>query len=177
MPFGLKGAPSTFQKLMNCVFKDLKVAGVVNLYLDDVIIPSWDWTEMLNSFQRVFETLKVAKQTLKLGKFLFGVPQLDYLGFSISKGIIRPSKKLESIASFLCPRNVHEFWRFLGLAGYFRRFIVGYAALSDLLTKLTTKNYMPLSGHYRGLDYTSWELNLQFTWTTKPWSILIYIRL
>lgn len=117
MPFGLKWAPGTFQKLMNCVFQDLKAAGVVNLYLDDVIILSQNWTEMLDNLQRVFKALRRAKLTLKPGKCVFGVPQLDYLGFCISKGVIRPGKKMESIATFPSPRTVHEVRQFLGLAG------------------------------------------------------------
>lgn len=65
MHFGLKGAPSTLKKLTNCVFKDLKAAGIVNLYLDDVIIPSQNWAKMLISLQRVFEALSGAKLTFK----------------------------------------------------------------------------------------------------------------
>lgn len=140
MPFGLKGAPGTFQKLMNLVFKELKAAGVVNIYLDDIIIPSKTWDDMLCVLKQVFEVLRSAGLTLKPSKCTFGAQQLEYLGFQISKGVIRPGKKVESIALFPRPQDAHELRRFLGLAGYFRRFMVGYAKVAAPLTALTGKN-------------------------------------
>jgi len=65
MPFGLKGAPGVFQRLMSIVFKDFRDAGVVNTYLDDIIIPSRNWADMLASLSKVFEALRGAKLTLK----------------------------------------------------------------------------------------------------------------
>uniref|UniRef100_A0A2S2R528 RNA-directed DNA polymerase n=1 Tax=Sipha flava TaxID=143950 RepID=A0A2S2R528_9HEMI len=140
MPFGLKGAPGMFQKLMNFVFRDLKQAGVVNLYLDDVILPSEDWDDMLSKLKQVLEALRGARLTLKPAKCTFGSPQLDYLGFRISKGVVQPGRKVDSIAKFPRPRDIHEVRRFLGLAGYFRRFIVGYAELSNPLNSLMKKD-------------------------------------
>jgi hypothetical protein len=73
-------------------------------------------------------------------KFVFGSPELDYLGFRISRGIIQPGKKVKSIAAIPRPVNEHEVRRFLGLTGYFRWFIVDYAKLSNPLTCLMKKD-------------------------------------
>lgn len=98
---------------MNVVFRDLTTAGVVNLYLDDVIIPSKGWPDMLNNLQLVFGALRGVKLTLKPSKCVFGMPKLDYLGFTISKGLIQPGRKVEVISSYPSLKNEHEVQRFL----------------------------------------------------------------
>lgn len=65
---------------MNSVFKDLKESGVVNTYLDDIIIPSASWDDMMHDLPKVLEAVVKARLTLKLSKCNFGVEQLDYLG-------------------------------------------------------------------------------------------------
>ncbi|KAL4123302.1 hypothetical protein QTP88_015500 [Uroleucon formosanum] len=140
MPFGLKGAPAMFQRMMNTIFKELKNDGLVNVYMDDIIMPSKDSKHMLHGLEQVFKVLRAAGLTLKPNKCTFGFDCLEYLGFRISKGTIQPGKKTEVIATFPRPRNEHEVRRFLGLAGYFRRFIVNYAKLAAPLTTLTGKN-------------------------------------
>lgn len=72
MPFGLKGAPATFQRLMSIVFKDLKEAGKVHTYLND-IIPSKTWNEMLEDLESVLSALADANLTLKPSKCSFGM--------------------------------------------------------------------------------------------------------
>jgi len=140
MAFGLKGAPGMFQKAMNLVFKELRDAGDIYIYLDDIIIPSQDWEHMLHVIRLVFESLRSANLTLKPAKCTFGARQLDFLGFTISSGEIRPGPKVNVIRNFPPPRDAHEVRRFLGLAGYFRRFIVNYAKLAAPLTLLTGKD-------------------------------------
>jgi len=140
MPFGLKSAPGTLQRLMSIIFKDLKLAGIVNTYLDDVIIPSRDWADMMSSLEQVLLVLTRANLTLKPIKCVFGAHELDYLGFRISKQVIKPGRKVEAVASCPPPRDIHELRRFVRLAGFFRRFIVKYAELADPLTQLTAKN-------------------------------------
>lgn len=140
MPFGLKTAPATFWKLMYKVFKDLKHKGIVNYYLDDIIITATDWENMMERLKLVFDALRAARLTLKPSKCVFGSIQLDFLGFTISEGQLRPGRKIEAIATYPEPRNVHEIRRFLGLAGFFRRFIEKYAILAEPLTRLTKKD-------------------------------------
>jgi len=108
MPFGLKGAPGVFQKTMDVVFKDLKDDGLVYIYLDDVIIPSRDWEDMLSVICRVFQSLRAASLTLKPAKCTFGASKLDFLGFTVSKGVIQPGPKVHAIKTFPRPRDVHE---------------------------------------------------------------------
>lgn len=140
MPFGLKGAPGTFQKLMSIVFKDLKSDGVVSTYLDDIILPSKSWDHMMLDLRRVLSALRAANLTLKPSKCTFGAHELDYLGFRISEGTVKPGRKVRAIAKFPRPRDTHEVRRFLGLAGYFRRFIIKYAQIAAPLTCLTGKD-------------------------------------
>lgn len=95
---------------------------------------------MLTSLEKVFEALLGANLTLKPSKCTFGAYELDYLGFRITKGEIKPGRKVDAISNFPKPRDSHEVRRFLGLAGYFRRFITRYAEIAELLTRLTVKN-------------------------------------
>lgn len=124
MPFGLKGAPGTFQKMMGIVFENLKKDGILSMYLDDIILPSKNWELMMRDLRRVLSALRDANLTLKPSKCKFGARELDYLGFRISEGTVKPGRKVHAIAKFPRPTDAHEVRRFLGLAGYFRRFIV-----------------------------------------------------
>jgi len=154
MAFGLKRAPGVFQRLMSIVFKDLRDAGVVNTYLDDIIIPSKNWADMLISMSKVFEALMGAKLTLKPSKCNFGMTQLDYLGFRIREGEIEPGRKIDAISNYPRPRNTHEVRRFLGLVGYFRPFIVKFVEISVPLTQLmaTNKPYAWSDEHQSAFD-------------------------
>lgn len=141
MPFGLKGAPGVFQKVMNLIFKDLKDEGLIHIYLDHIIIPSRDWDDMLSVIHRVLISLRLAAcLTLKPTKCTFGATSLNFLGFTISSGEIKPGLKVEAIRSFPKPHDAHEVRRFLVLKGYFRRFVVNYAKLAAPLTYLTGKD-------------------------------------
>ncbi|KAF0716778.1 CCHC-type domain-containing protein, partial [Aphis craccivora] len=140
MPFGLKGTPGMFQRIMNTVFKELLNQGLIYVYLDDIIIPSKDWEDMLVAVRRVFDSLRAAKLTLKPAKCTFGANELDFLGFTVTQCVIRPGRKVHAIKTFPQPRDAHEVRRFLDLTGYFRRFIVNYARLATPLTLLTGKD-------------------------------------
>jgi len=140
MPFGLKGAPGTFQKMMGVVFENLKRDGVLSTYLDDIILPAKNWEVMMSDLRRVLSALRDANLTLKPSKCKFGAGELDYLGFRISEGTVKPGRKVHAIASFPRPIDAHEVRRFLGVAGNFRRFIVWYAQIVAPLTQLTGKD-------------------------------------
>jgi len=99
MPFGLKGAPAMFQRMMSTIFEGLKNDGLVNVYMDDIIMPSRDPDHMLDGLEQVFRVLRTAGLTLKPNKCTFGFDRLQYLGFQISKGTIQPGEKTEVIAT------------------------------------------------------------------------------
>ncbi|XP_016661947.1 uncharacterized protein LOC107884428 [Acyrthosiphon pisum] len=90
---------------------------------------------MLSRLQQVFDALKGAKLTLKLSKCYFGYPEVAYLGFMLLVEGVRPGEqKIMAFKEFPKPNNTHEVRRFLGLCGFFRRFIPRYAQpMSDLL--------------------------------------------
>lgn len=140
MPFGLKTAPAAFWKLMNTVFKELKRKGIVGYYLDDIIVIAHEWSNMLEKLNQVFQALRNPQLTLKPTKCYFGERELDFLGFRIAAGEIRPGKKVQAIMEYPQPTDVHSTRRFLGLAGFFRKFIQHYAQIAEPLTRLTRKN-------------------------------------
>lgn len=81
--------------------------------------------------ERVFQALERAKLTLNPTKCAFGVTELDYLGFNTKESQLCPGPKISVIENYLRPNNVHELRRFLGLTGYFRRFIINDADISS----------------------------------------------
>jgi len=87
--------------------------------------------------RRVLSALRAANLTLKPSKCKFGARELDYLGFRISEGTVKPGRKVHAIAKFPRPTNSHEVRRFLGLAG---RFIVRYTQIWAPLTQLNGKD-------------------------------------
>lgn len=135
MPFGLCNAPAEFTHLMGDVLGDLR-RKVVKNYLDDIVIDAEDWCDMLNKLQMVLEKLRGASLTLKPSKCSFGARCIEFLGFLIENGSIRPGlNKTKSISDFPAPKDVHEIRRFLGLSGFFRRFVEKYAVKAEPLTK------------------------------------------
>ena len=139
MVFGLTNAPFVFARVMEIALGPLRNKTAM-CYMDDVIIPAKDWPEMLKNLKDVFEALKTANLTLQVKKCHFGVQEVDFLGFVLRAGEIAPGKqKVRAIAEFPKPRNVHEVRRFLGLVGFFRRFVKHFAREAAALTKLTKK--------------------------------------
>jgi len=139
MPFGLAGAPGEFTRLMRKVLGNLRDKVVKN-YLDDWVIDAVDWSDMLNKLTMVLERLKEANLTLRPSKCLFGARSIEFLGFVVGEGKISPGKdKSKAIEEFPTPKDVHAIRRFLGLTGFFRRFVRNYATLTEPLSRLTKK--------------------------------------
>lgn len=137
MPFGLAGAPGEFTKLMHKVLGELRNKVVKN-YLDDWVIDASSWSDMLEKLRMVLEKLRSANLTLKPSKCSFGALEIEFLGFVIGGGMIRPGVgKTRAIHEFPCPEDVHAVRRFLGLTGFFRRFVKNYAVIAEPLTRLT----------------------------------------
>ena len=138
VPFGLAQAPAYFQKLINDILKGCNFAMG---YLDDIIIYSRSEKEHLEHLEEIFTRLKTAGLKLKLEKCCFFKKHIQYLGHLISAVGIQPlPEKLESIAKMPAPRNPKEVKQFLGLVGYYRKFVPRFADISRVLTHLTKKD-------------------------------------
>ena len=139
VPFGLAQAPAYFQALISKVLKGLHKFAMA--YLDDIIIFSNSEEEHLEHLRIIFQRLKAAGLKLKSSKCDFMKRQIHYLGHLISEEGIQPlPEKLESIRNMPAPKNVREIKQFLGLAGYYRKFVPRFSDLSRPLTKLTRKD-------------------------------------
>ena len=136
--FGLAQAPAYFQHLMNQVLDNCSFAMT---YLDDIIIFSETEEEHLSHIEEIFRRLEAANLKMKRSKCDFFKKHIHYLGHLISADGIRPLKdKLDTIRDMPAPCNPKEVKQFLGLVGYYRKFVPCFAALSRPLTKLTCKD-------------------------------------
>ena len=128
VPFGLAQAPAFFQHLMNKVLDNYPFAMT---YLDDIIIFSDTEEEHLAHIEEIFKRLEAADLKMKRSKCDFFKKHIHYLGHLISANGIRPLKdKLDTIHDMPAPRNSKEVKQFLGLAGYYRKFVPQFADLS-----------------------------------------------
>ena len=138
MPFGLKGAPATFQRRMDEVF-----AGQENTtaYIDDVAIYSPTWEQHLIDVHNTLEKLREKKLTCKLAKCKFARRSLEFLGHRIGRGLISPLEaKVKALMEKRRPETKRELQSYLGSTGYYRRFVKDYSRIAAPLTNLTAKN-------------------------------------
>ncbi|UYV75621.1 hypothetical protein LAZ67_13000776 [Cordylochernes scorpioides] len=139
MIFGLANAPAEFQRLMHTVLGPL-LNKKAFCYLDDVIIPAKDWREMIERLREVLERIRSAKLTLKPFKCEFGRREVEFLGYVISTGGLKPGpRKIKAIEEFPEPNNVHDIRRFLGLKNISRRIVKDFARKAEPLSRLTNK--------------------------------------
>ena len=126
--FGLEQAPAYFQKLINDVLRGCNFAMG---YLDNIIIYSRSEKEHLEYLEEIFSRLRAAGLKLKLEKSCFFKKHIQYLGHLISAEGIQPLPvKLESIAKMPAPQKSKEVKQFLGLVGYYRKFVPRFADIS-----------------------------------------------
>ena len=139
MPFGLRNAPATFQRLMDVVFSSLKWQGLL-VYLDDIIIYSVDEVRHLSLLEQVLQRLSDAGLKLNPKKTTLVSREVNYLGHVVSAEGVRPDpRKVRAVMQLSAPTSVREVRSFLGLASYYRRFIDGFAAVAAPLYTLTKK--------------------------------------
>ncbi|GJW91838.1 putative reverse transcriptase domain-containing protein [Tanacetum coccineum] len=139
MPFGLTNAPAVFMDLMNRVCKPYLDKFVI-VFIDDILIYSKDKKEHEEHLKAILELLKKEKLYAKFSKCEFWIPKVQFLGHVIdSRGIHVDPAKIESIKDWATPKTPTEIRQFLGLAGYYRRFIEGFSKIAKSMTKLTQK--------------------------------------
>ena len=137
MPFGLKNAPSHFQRTMETVLAP--VADCAAIYIDDIVIYSSTWQQHLSHIDRVLACLKDAGLTIKRKKCEFGKTKLQYLGHVIGSGQMAvPEHRVMALAKYKRPVTKRTLRSFLGCMSYYRRFIPKYADLSAHLTPSTS---------------------------------------
>jgi hypothetical protein len=140
MAFGLSGAPSTFQRVMDAMLVGLRDVEVL-VYLDDLLIFSETIEDHVRRIRLVFDRVREANFKLNVAKCTFAVPEVVYLGHVVNKhGVAPDPSKVSAIKNFPRPKTVKDVRSFLGLSGYYRAFIQNYAAMSRPLTQLTKKN-------------------------------------
>jgi len=140
MPFGLKGAPQTFQRLMAAILGSHQWETCL-LYLDDIIIFSQTFEQHLHRLESILIKLKEAGLKLKPVKCSFLQTQVKFLGHVVSADGVAPDPlKVQAVATFPRPQNLEELRRFLGMASYFRKFIRNFASVACPLHRLTEKS-------------------------------------
>ncbi|CAM4658449.1 unnamed protein product [Lepidochelys kempii] len=138
LPFGLRNAPATFQRLVDGLLAGLGEYAVA--YLDDVAIFSDSWADHLEHLQEVLERIREAGLTVKAKKCQIGLNRVTYLGHQVGQGTISPLQaKVDAIQKWPVPKSKKQVQSFLGLAGYYRRFVPHYSQIAAPLTDLTKK--------------------------------------
>jgi hypothetical protein len=111
------------------------------IFIDDILIYSKGLEEHEDHLRIVLQKLREERLYAKFSKCEFWLERISFLGHVISKeGITVDPKKVEAVVNWERPTNVHEIRSFLGLAGYYRRFVEGFSKLSGPLTAITKKN-------------------------------------
>lgn len=140
MPFGLKNAPATFQRIMNVVLTGLKERGVC-VYIDDIVVFTNDYDSHLDLLQEVFIRFKNAGLFINIKKSRFLRPSIVYLGYKIGGGKMSiDESRREAINRLTRPCNVKGIRRFLGAVGYFRKFVPRFARIAAPLYELLHQN-------------------------------------
>ena len=139
MPFGLHGAPATFQRLMDRVLRGAEEFS--DAFLDDIAVFSDTWEEHIQHLREVLTRLRAAGLTAKPKKIHLGMRQTTVLGYIVGNGVKTPEPaKTEAIAEFSQPCSKSDVRSFLGLTGYYRSFVPDYATISAPLSDATKKS-------------------------------------
>ncbi|KII64311.1 Retrovirus-related Pol polyprotein [Thelohanellus kitauei] len=137
MPFGLTNAPSTFQRLMDAVLKDLNCAIA---YLDDVVIFSPNSEQHLKDIEAVLNRFENHGLKINQRKCKFFAQEIEYLGYIVSKEGIKPNtQSLDALKKWQTPDNTKKLQQFLGTCNYYSRFLKNYSKIAFPLYRLLRK--------------------------------------
>ncbi|KAI3772311.1 hypothetical protein L6452_03493 [Arctium lappa] len=140
MPFGLTNAPAAFMDLMNRVCSPFLDKYVI-VFIDDILIYSRSKEDHETHLRAILELLKREKLYAKFSKCEFWLKEVQFLGHVVSKdGIKVDPAKIEAIKGWEAPKSPSEVRSFLGLVGYYRKFIKDFSRIATPLTALTRKN-------------------------------------
>lgn len=140
LPFGLCNAPSTFQRLMDILLSGLQWNECL-VYLDDILIFSATFEQMLERLENILSRLNTAGMKLKIDKCKFCEKEVVYLGHVISENGVRPDpSKISAVQNIPFPKKVKHLKSFLGLVSYYRKFIPNCATICQPLNKLLKKD-------------------------------------
>ncbi|KAL6348238.1 hypothetical protein AAG906_005529 [Vitis piasezkii] len=141
MPFGLCNAPSTFQAIMNSIFRPY-LRKFILVFFDDILIYSPTWEQHLEHVQLTLAVLRQHQFYIKMSKCAFGKQELEYLGHIIThRGVKVDEKKIEAMVAWPRPSNITELRGFLGLTGYYRKFVQGFETSHDIHPTLAMPNF------------------------------------
>ena len=147
-PFGLKGAPATFQRLMSTVLSGMQGLKCL-VYLDDIIVYGETLQIHNDKLREVFARLRLHNLKLQPVKCEFLRKDVTYLVHKLTAlGLRRDPEKVSAVKNFPSPTNTREIKQYLGLCAYYRKFIPNFSSIAKPLTELLKKN-VPLSGTKR----------------------------
>ena len=137
LPMGLCNAPGTFMQLMNDTFRDMLDKSVL-VFLDDILVFSRTKEEHMGHLREVLSKLKAAQLYAKLSKCEFMLPEVEFLGHRLgANGLSVSPDKISAVRDWPAPSNVSEVRSFLGLAGFYRRFVKDFSKIALPITELT----------------------------------------
>ncbi|EAL58294.1 pol protein, partial [Wolbachia endosymbiont of Drosophila ananassae] len=140
MPFGLKNAPATFQRLINTVLKE-EINKICVVYLDDVLIFSTSFSEHVGHIHTIFKKLSKANLKIQINKCKFFSKETQFLGHVLTPEGVKPNpEKVNSILQLKIPRNIKQIRAFLGITGYYRKFIKDFSQVAYPLIKCLKKD-------------------------------------
>lgn len=140
MPFGLKNAPSTFQRLMNTVLRDF-INKICVVYMDDILVFSTSLTEHLTSIRKIFLALREARLKVQIDKCNFLRKETQFLGHVLTAQGVRPNpEKVSIIRELRIPKSAKQIKSFLGVTGFYRKFIKNYAKIAYPMTQYLKKD-------------------------------------